>query len=67
MDADSAKAIEVAACDGPVIYFIISRNFGLLKNFILRFLQQTNSNFVKMMYSNIISQTLFREMHEEIK
>ena len=40
MDAESAKAIEVAACDGPVIYFIISRNFGLLKNFILRFLQQ---------------------------
>ena len=50
MDAESAKAIEVAACDGPVIYFIISRNFGLLKkkihfrfrqiNFISKFLQQ---------------------------
>ena len=51
MDAESAKAIEVAACDGPVIYFIISRNYGLLKkihlsfrqiNFILRFLQHPN-------------------------
>lgn len=32
MDAESAKAIEVAACDGLVIYSITSRNFGLLKN-----------------------------------
>ena len=53
MDAESAKAIEVAACDGLVIYSITSRNFGLLKNksisvksisFLNFYNNQTNNN-----------------------